>query len=123
VRIDSDVIEILFKYEWPGNVRELRNIAERLVVLSEDGIIKMDYLPEHLRQQIKEIIISEKTSGDQKQLITVNSLSKVVREAEKQAIIIALNQAKQNRSYAAKLLEIPRSTLYYKLEELGFNKK
>lgn len=122
MRINPDVIEVLFKYEWPGNVRELRNVTERLIVLSEDGIIKIEYLPEHLLQGI-DIGISDKSSNNQSQLPSVTSLSKVVQEAEKQAIQIALKQANQNRSLAARLLDIPRSTLYYKINELGLDKK
>jgi len=33
-------MENLMRYEWPGNVRELRNIVERAVLMSEDGIIE-----------------------------------------------------------------------------------
>ena len=29
----------LWEYDWPGNVRELENLLERLVILSEDGVI------------------------------------------------------------------------------------
>lgn len=119
MRINPDVIEVLFKYEWPGNVRELRNVTERLIVLSEDGIIKMEYLPEHLLQVI-DIDISDKTNNES-EFPGVTQLSKVVREAEKKAIQQALKQAKQNRSLAAKLLDIPRSTLYYKINELGLD--
>ena len=121
LRIEPEVMTVLLDYDWPGNVRELKNVIERLVVLTEDLTVKAEYLPEHLRQQIL-------ASDEQKQTVTVNQLmplSKVVQEAEKQAIILALSQAKQNRSQAAKLLNIPRSTLYYKLDELEIheNKK
>lgn len=119
IRTDPDVMAVLLDYDWPGNVRELKNVIERLVVLAEENTIKAEYLPEHLRQQIF-------ATDEQKPSVTVNQLiplSKVVQEAEKQAIVLALSQAKQNRSRAAKLLNIPRSTLYYKLDELEICEK
>jgi PAS domain S-box-containing protein len=119
LRIQPEVISTLLDYDWPGNVRELKNVIERLVVLTEDNIIKATYLPEHLRQQAL-------TGNKQREAVTVNQLiplSEIVQEAEKQVIALALNQAKQNRSHAAKLLDIPRSTLYYKLDELEIIKK
>jgi transcriptional regulator with PAS, ATPase and Fis domain len=48
-RVSPDVWDALERYEWPGNVRELRNLAERLVVLDDDGRITMSDLPEPLR--------------------------------------------------------------------------
>jgi transcriptional regulator with PAS, ATPase and Fis domain len=47
--VSPDVWDALERYEWPGNVRELRNLAERLVVLDDDGRITMSDLPEPLR--------------------------------------------------------------------------
>ena len=48
-RVSPDVWDALERYEWPGNVRELRNLAERLVVLDDDGRITLSDLPEPLR--------------------------------------------------------------------------
>jgi DNA-binding NtrC family response regulator len=45
-RVAGDVWPVLERYEWPGNVRELRNLAERLVVLDEDGRIEVADLPD-----------------------------------------------------------------------------
>lgn len=46
--VQPEVMEALFRYHWPGNIRELRNVIERLVVLADDGIIRLAQLPEHL---------------------------------------------------------------------------
>ncbi|MHC1720303.1 MAG: sigma-54 interaction domain-containing protein [Clostridiaceae bacterium] len=120
MRINPDVIEVLFNHEWPGNVRELKNVTERLILLSEDGIIRLKYLPDNL------IMLSEKSNPDKANNIpdgyTPETLAEAVQSAEKQAILSALKQANNNRSSAAKLLDIPRSTLYYKISELELNK-
>ncbi len=43
--IEPAVMVACMAYSWPGNIRELRNVIERLVVLSDDGMIKAEYLP------------------------------------------------------------------------------
>ena len=48
VKVEDEVMNFLLTYDYPGNIRELKNIVERLVVLSEDGIIKSKYLPRRL---------------------------------------------------------------------------
>ncbi|MBI4409658.1 MAG: sigma-54-dependent Fis family transcriptional regulator [Gemmatimonadetes bacterium] len=47
--VSPDVWELLERYAWPGNIRELKNLAQRLVVLDEDGRITRSDLPETLR--------------------------------------------------------------------------
>ncbi len=41
----SPVRRFLFEYDYPGNIRELKNIIDRLVILSEGGVITEDCLP------------------------------------------------------------------------------
>jgi DNA-binding NtrC family response regulator len=43
--IDSDVLNLLARYDWPGNVRELRNVIERAVIVAGVGAIRLDHLP------------------------------------------------------------------------------
>ena len=51
-KIDPRVFDLLSHYTWPGNVRELKNLAEKLVTLSDaDTITPHDLPPEILRQQ------------------------------------------------------------------------
>jgi len=47
--LTSDALQALMDYDWPGNVRELENVIERGVVLSTDGTIGRDLIPEHVR--------------------------------------------------------------------------
>lgn len=44
VKIDSEVMDFLLKYDYPGNVRELRNIIERMIALSRDGVVSANDL-------------------------------------------------------------------------------
>lgn len=43
--MDSDVEKLLTSYNWPGNIRELKNIAERVTILCESGVVTSDLLP------------------------------------------------------------------------------
>jgi len=48
-RISPEALDAMERYDWPGNVRELRNVAERLVVLDEDGRVTLADLPDAIR--------------------------------------------------------------------------
>lgn len=46
--VPPEVFKLLFQYDWPGNIRELRNVIERLTILTTDGEVKPEYLPDTL---------------------------------------------------------------------------
>ncbi|WP_339259264.1 sigma 54-interacting transcriptional regulator [Paenibacillus sp. FSL R5-0713] len=50
--VPPEVFKLLFQYDWPGNVRELRNVIERLTILTTDGEVKPEYLPDTLTSLI-----------------------------------------------------------------------
>lgn len=114
-KIEPAVMTSFLDYTWPGNVRELKNAVERLVVLTDGDIIDEASLPENLRRNT---YISLVTSP-----VSQGKLMNVAIEAEKQLILKTLQQVKGNRSEAARVLGIPRSTLYYKLRQLGIPAK
>jgi DNA-binding NtrC family response regulator len=114
-KIEPAVMTSFLDYTWPGNVRELKNAVERLVVLTDGDIIDETSLPENLRRNT---YISLVTSP-----VSQGKLMNVAIEAEKQLILKTLQQVKGNRSEAARVLGIPRSTLYYKLRQLGIPAK
>lgn len=43
--IDKEAVDFFLTYRWPGNVRELRNVIERAILISDDGVIKGNDLP------------------------------------------------------------------------------
>lgn len=47
-RMTHDFLDLLTKYNWPGNVRELQNLMERLVILSNNGVLDSTDLPSHI---------------------------------------------------------------------------
>jgi len=103
IGISNEVMDIFRKYSWPGNLRQLRNVITRAVLLSQGTFITKDVLPQD--------IMSDNLNGDYKK----HSFS--TKENEKSLIISALEEASNNKTKAAQLLNITRKTLYNKLKE------
>ena len=89
----------LWEYDWPGNVRELENLIERMVVLSDDGIIRVDSLPPNIRSFISEKKIPRPTLTEEG-----IDLNRAVEEFEYRLIDEALRRTKGNKQAAARLL-------------------
>ena len=104
IGFSPEVVTIFENYRWPGNLRELQNIIKRATLLSQGDFIEKNTLPVEVFQ------IENRTTND-------FSLS----ENEKDTILNALEQAKDNKSEAAKLLKISRKTLYNKLKQYDIN--
>jgi len=105
-RIDDDVMRFLLKYDYPGNVRELKNLIERLVVLSDGGVITKEDMPE-----LSNIPIIEGDSGELK------TLKEIRAEAEKKHIMKALDHCEDNLTQTAEKLGISRRQLFNKMTE------
>ncbi|MCQ2091797.1 MAG: sigma-54 dependent transcriptional regulator [Fibrobacter sp.] len=54
VDVEPAALYALTKYQYPGNIRELENILEHAIVLSENGIIRLEDLPENVQECAKE---------------------------------------------------------------------
>lgn len=118
LEIEKEVFEIFLEYDWPGNVRELENIIERLYVLSDNGHISLDEIPENIR--FREKRIKDNLSPDDFNPFAPEiDLNELLMEYEKKLILHALNVNKWIKSRAAKYLKINRTTLIEKMKRLG----
>ena len=97
------VINALCSYAWPGNVRELRNVIERAVLLCEHGNITEKHLG-----------LSERQETGNEKMFTLSSM-------ERSHIEHILQLTDGNRTKAARVLGIARSTLNAKIKQLGLN--
>ncbi|RPH92630.1 sigma-54-dependent Fis family transcriptional regulator [candidate division KSB1 bacterium] len=113
VDVTPDAMQVLMKYPWPGNVRELQNIVERAIVLSDSNKISMDSLPQELRFTADDF----KVQIPDEQLSIKQTLTELVPRVEKELIARALKLTNNNRTRAARLLEISHRSLLYKLKE------
>lgn len=104
-----DVKTLFEQYEWPGNLRELRNIVKRAVLLAKGPQITMDTLPAEMVAGAR----AERTAP------TGPDLKLAQAQTEKELIMRTLEEVRYNKSKAARLLNIDRKTLYYKMDKYG----
>ena len=102
-----DAERALDRYSWPGNVRELRNVVQRAVVLSGSGLIDTEHLPDNVLKGV--------TPTPQ----AAPGSIRTIRELEREEILRALDETKQDKRKAAALLGISLKTLYNKLAKYG----
>lgn len=101
----AESYKALLKYGFPGNIRELKNIIRRAVLLAKSDVIEQEELPQEILYVKSTINIAD----------TVD-LKSLQEHQEKESIIKALKQTGNNKSEAARLLNIDRKTLYNKLK-------
>ena len=97
-------VERLLAHAWPGNVRELENVVERAVALAPGSTVEEGDLPDKLLAHAK----APKPSSRSEQ----PTLDEMIRRH----VVEALAQTQGNKSEAARVLGIPRRTLYRMLE-------
>lgn len=103
--------KLLMSYKWTGNVRELKNVIERIVVLENTEFI----LPEHLP---REMLSQPATSGFQsKDKFVLPETGLSLDDIEKDLILQALDRANNNKTLAAKLLNISYDSLRYQIKK------
>jgi len=106
-----DAIKALKDYAWPGNVRELRNAVERLILLSPDGHLTPDLVRSALPAQA---IASPLSFGS-------GSLAKRVQAFEREVLLAELKRHDYHVTNVAKALDLERSHVYKKAEQLGID--
>jgi two-component system response regulator HydG len=107
VGLSSPAAERLLAYTWPGNVRELQNCMERAVALARFDEITVEDLPERIRDYRRVPILVD--TEDPTEMIPLE-------EVERRYVLRVLEAVGDNKSLAAQVLGLDRSTLYRKLE-------
>jgi arginine utilization regulatory protein len=106
VNVSSDLYDKLELYSWPGNLRELEHIA--VYGLSKLGKNESLLKYSHIIGKLSNSSVAK--AGN----IKNNSLKIMMEEYEKDIINDALSQTEYNISQAAKILNVPRTTLFRK---------
>jgi two-component system response regulator AtoC len=107
-------IRCLQAYAWPGNVRELENVLERAMVLSGGESLDVPHLPRELVAPTY-----AKTTPETAEAFPTLSLPQAVENLEKELIGKALTQTADNKSKAARVLDISERALWYKVKKYG----
>lgn len=112
--ITPAIMNYLVSYRWPGNVRELENLVERLIILKEGYEVKLEDLPERLRETHHD----ERPASREQALSSDGvDLNMMLDEIENNMIIQALEISKGVKSKAASLLGLNRTTLIEKMKK------
>jgi DNA-binding NtrC family response regulator len=145
--IDPEAVEALMAYDWPGNIRELENVVERAVVLADGPSLTVGDLPPEVRQPIRRryrprgrlVSTTGPSAGSSAAPGASSGATTSERAAtaggsadaagdewnseffayERQRLLDSLEEAGGNKSIAARLLGLPRSTFFSKLKKHG----
>ncbi len=108
--IEKRTAALLSSYDWPGNVRELQNVVERAVILSDDGILRVD-----------PAALGARPAPVRARKPALNPFREKERELIEEALA-KTNGRVAGPSGAAAALGIPASTLESKIKRLKINK-
>ena len=107
--VANDALAAMEQYPWPGNARELKNVLERVLLLEDDSMIRLDQLPPEFQgaalQRSKSFVLPAAGFS--------------LEEIERDFIAQALERTSGNKTRAARLLGLSRDTLRYRLEKFG----
>lgn len=109
--IDQDAMAVLLKYDWPGNIRELQNIVERLILTTKEKVISVENLPGFM---------ATVKNPTPKISDTPMTLSEIMDQTEKEALMQILGKHKSTRSMA-KALNISQPSVVRKLHKHGLS--
>ncbi len=112
--ISDDALDILKQQTWNGNLRELRNVIRRSVLFTKDNVLRKENLPDFPKDNKSQMGVKTEHPETENRDLSLNN-----KANEKEQIIAALNQARGNKTVAAKLLQIDRKTLYNKMHLYG----
>jgi DNA-binding NtrC family response regulator len=105
--IEEEALGLLMNHRWPGNVRELEHTIERAVLLGKGNKIFVKDLPPQLAR------LPDNTLP----LAEAASRGYTLKDLEREYIKRIVEETNGNKTEAAKILGVDRTTLYRKLEE------
>ncbi|HKM49298.1 MAG TPA: sigma-54 dependent transcriptional regulator [Terriglobales bacterium] len=126
--VTEDTRRLLFSHNWPGNVRELKNTIERGMILEDEPFLRPVYLPFSVGESGGRTVFERSSSADSGQTLpNGRALPRLyipeggtsLEEVEHAMVELAMRQANGNQTHAAKLLDISRDALRYKLKKFG----
>ena len=113
----DDAVASLKALDWPGNVRELRNTVERLLILAHGSTIT--------GADVDRLVTSRAAAADKGggSLLQADTFESFRDAAERAYLLAKLRQFDWNVSETARVIEMPRSNLYKKIERYGLTRE
>ncbi|MCW0923591.1 sigma-54-dependent Fis family transcriptional regulator [Pseudomonas sp. RG1] len=106
ILIDEAARQALLAFNWPGNVRQLRNVLRTLAALCDGGRVGVEDLPVMIRQARPAVVAAQ-------------IVAQPLDDAERVALLNALEQTRWHMTHTAEQLGVSRNTLYRKLRKHG----
>ncbi|HSK13770.1 MAG TPA: sigma-54 dependent transcriptional regulator, partial [Phnomibacter sp.] len=107
MKLAPEVQHFFDTYDWPGNIRELKNVVRRMVLLTNGEVAGSHALPEEMMLTgNKAYAANDPTTTD---------LKAMQQNGERDMIVKVLQEVQYNKTKAARILNIDRSTLYAKM--------
>ncbi|MGC1423593.1 MAG: sigma-54 dependent transcriptional regulator [Terracidiphilus sp.] len=128
--ITDETRHLILAHNWPGNVRELKNSIERGMILEEEAFLRSMYLPFSVGESGGRTLFERTSPADGgRKLANGRALPRLyipeggtsLEELEHSMVELAMGQANGNQTNAAKLLDISRDTLRYKLKKFSMS--
>jgi len=115
--ISEGAQKAIFDYHWPGNIRELSNSVERIVLLEQGPELKAEHLP-FSGAQLEQESVGKRIDEILSRPIPDDGIEfeKLVCDVEREMIVKASDQAKWNQSLTARLLNLKRDKLRYRMK-------
>lgn len=126
--ITEETRRLILSHNWPGNIRELKNTIERGMILEDEPFLRPAYLPFSVGESGGRTLFERASPADGGQTLpNGRTLPRLyipeggtsLEEMEHSMVELAMRQANGNQTSAAKLLDISRDALRYKLKKFG----
>src|ERR1043165_8165038 len=116
--ISPEVAKAFRQYDWPGNVRELRNVIERALILEDEDVITMKYIPRGVAGGGSAADHAHGDGSGLSDLVQLPPGGVSLGEVEMSLVRQAIERSGGNQTKAAELLGISRDQLRYRLKKL-----
>ncbi len=104
--VTEEALDALLHYSWPGNIRELQHVIERAVLLGKGEMISTHDIPAQMVRESHRALLDEAVGQ-----------GCTLKELEQTYIARILEKTNGNKTEAASILGIDRTTLYRKLDD------
>ena len=121
VVLEPGALSCLAEYPWPGNVRELRNVIRTALAMREDDVIRESDLPREIRMGLTFDFEERKHNGAavMPRHMRIARSADLLKDAERGALLQAIEACKGNMTRTAEQLGVSRNTLYRKMKRHG----